>query len=301
MRAGAVFVLYSPNEAYLANLATAAAGCPDLVAVDNTPEPDPALHARLRESGVRVVAQRNQGGLAGALNVGAELLFADGADVVFFLDQDSAVDEDFFTAMLDVCATIPGDSFLLGPRIYETTMDVYMSVAPPDGGAPVSVAEVTDGLLPASMVISSGSLITAAAWHTLGPLREDYFIEFLDAEYGMRAHALGVPVYVTPAVTLRQTWANTKRHGGVHTSHADPRRRYYMVRNGLDASARYDLPRRSYLRLAVREALAVLALERGKAGKLAAIAAGVADGYRGRLGRFEDRQPHLARRLGKHD
>ncbi|MGY2876275.1 rhamnosyltransferase [Marmoricola sp. URHA0025 HA25] len=299
MRAGVVFVLYNPTEEFLENLATARAQSDRLVAVDNTPEPSTRLHERLRDDGVRVIANRNTAGLAGAFNRGAEALFDDGADAVVLLDQDSKIDDGFLGAMIGVCEQVPDDAFILGPKIHETTMDVTMTVPAPDDGPERDISGETTGLFEARMVISSGSVITAPAWHRLGPFREDYFIEFLDAEYCLRARQRGVPVYVTAAATLRQTWANTRRHGAVHTSHADASRRYYMVRNAMDASRRYDVPRRRVLQLAAREAVAVIALERDKLLKLAAIVAGVADGARGRLGELAERRPRLKRSLDR--
>lgn len=292
-------MLYNPTEEFLLNLATARAQCEDLVAVDNTPEPSTELHERLRDDGVRVIANRNSAGLGGAFNRGTEALFEEGADVVLLLDQDSKIDDGFVAVMIAACEQVPDDAFILGPKIHETTMDVVMTVPAPDGELERNIADETTGLFEARMVISSGSAITESAWRRLGPFREDYFIEFLDAEYCLRARERGVPVYVTAAVTLRQTWANTRRHGAVHTSHADASRRYYMVRNAMDTSRRYGVPRRRVLQLAAREVVAVIALEQHKLPKLFAIAAGVADGARGRLGALGERQPRLMRSLDR--
>lgn len=298
MHAGVVFVLYRPTEKFLTHLATVRAGCPDVVAVDNTPDPDPALHERVRATGVRLLDNRNRGGLGGAFNRGARLLFEGGADLVVLLDQDSEVDEGFVADMVHECAAVPGAAYVVGPKIYEQTMGVYMGVAPPDDGPERDISDETSGLIPARMVISSGSAISAGAWDELGEFREDYFIELIDAEYGLRARERGVPVYVAPAVTLRQTWANTRKHGRMYASHTDASRRYYMIRNALDASRRYGYPQRQILPMAAREAVAVVALEKRKLGKLAAIAAGIVDGTRGRLGPFAECRPRLARRLG---
>ena len=52
---GLIFVLYEPTEEFLENLARARAFCPNLVAVDNSPEADLPLHDFLREQGIRLL------------------------------------------------------------------------------------------------------------------------------------------------------------------------------------------------------------------------------------------------------
>ena len=73
---GLIFVLYHPTEEFLANLSKARAVCSSVVAVDNSPEADLQLHEVLREQGMQVIFNRNEGGLAGAYNKGAEALLA---------------------------------------------------------------------------------------------------------------------------------------------------------------------------------------------------------------------------------
>ena len=71
---GLIFVLYEPTEEFLENLAKARAFCPNMVAVDNSPEADLRLHEFLHEQGIKLIFNRNKGGLAGAYNRGAEVL-----------------------------------------------------------------------------------------------------------------------------------------------------------------------------------------------------------------------------------
>ena len=70
---------------------------------------------------------------------------------------------------------------------------------------PVRIDEQTAGLFPTLCIISSGSAISAAAYRKLGAFREDYFIEYIDIEYSLRASSQNVPVYMNAAVTLRQS------------------------------------------------------------------------------------------------
>jgi rhamnosyltransferase len=97
---GLVFVLYRPAKEFVDNLLRLSTACPNVAAVDNSPDPDGDLHALLRERGVQVILNSNRGGLAGAYNRGADALLARGCEAFFLLDQDSAIEGSFFEKML---------------------------------------------------------------------------------------------------------------------------------------------------------------------------------------------------------
>jgi hypothetical protein len=161
----------------------------------------------------------------------------------------------------------------------------------------VPIADQTCGLFPTMGVISSGSMISAAAYRRIGPFREDYFIEYLDGEYSMRALRAGVPIYVNAAVTLRQNFGNIRRHGKLFSTNHAAWRRYYVARNCVHCFSTY----REYLGLhwlssifVLQQAIMVLFFETQKLKKLLALTSGYVDGVLGRLGSFEERHPRLA-------
>lgn len=295
---GLIFVLYLPSAEFVRNLQKARAICPTVVAVDNSPEPDPRLHERLREGGTTVIDNRNRGGLAGAYNRGAEALLARGCEVIFLLDQDSDIDESFFSRMMRACAGLGTDTFLLGPKIHEINLGRCMPVIPPGRRfpRPRRIDDETGGLFPTLFIISSGTALSAAAYRKLGAFREDYFIEYIDIEYGLRASSQDVPVYMNAEVTMRQTTGHIVRHGKLFTTHHAAWRRYYGARNAVHALWRYRsrwslhwLPGL----LALHQALCVALFEDQKARKLVAIGCGYLDGLFGRLGTFESRHPRI--------
>lgn len=297
---GLIFVLYHPTEEFLDNLAKARATCPNVVAVDNSPEADARLHESLREQGIQVIFNRNNGGIAGAYNKGAEVLLSQQCEVVFLLDQDSDIDASFFTKMMQTCIELGTDMFLVGPKIYEINLQKCMPIFPPGKRfpKPVRIDDQTAGLFPTLCIISSGSAISAAAYRKLGAFREDYFIEYVDIEYSLRAWSQDVPVYMNAAVTMRQTAGQIERHGKRFTTNHPAWRRYYGARNAVHCLNLY----RSYWEglhwlsalLAIQQVMRVLRFEPQKLEKATAIACGYLDGLFGRLGTFEGRHPHIA-------
>jgi rhamnosyltransferase len=295
---GLIFVLYQPTEDFLGNLVKARAACPNVVAVDNSPEEDLRLHERLREQGMQVIFNRNEGGIAGAYNKGAEVLLARQCDLIFLLDQDSDIDASFFAGMMQAAAGLSG-AFLIGPKIYEIALQKCMPVIPPDKRfpKPFRIDDQTAGLFPTLCIISSGSAISAAAYRKLGAFREDYFIEYIDIEYSLRANSRNVPVYMNAALTLRQTNGRIERHGKLFTTNHAAWRRYYIARNAVHCLHLY----RSHWGLhwfsglmAMQDAIRVLLFDSQKLKKIIAIACGYVDGMFGRLGTFERRHPHIA-------
>ncbi|KRA76534.1 hypothetical protein ASD78_02520 [Lysobacter sp. Root667] len=297
-RYGLIFVLYQPGPEFVDNLRRARAICADLVAIDNSPEPDASLHRALHDEHIDVLVNRNRGGLAGAYNRGAEVLLARGCEVIFLLDQDSKIEASFFEQMMQACATLGTDSFVLGPRVYEINLRKCMPTFPPGRRfpRPVRMTERSQGLFPTLFVISSGSAISAAAYRKLGAFREDYFIEYIDIEYGLRASSQGVPVLMNADVVMNQTTGQIRRHGKLYTTHHVAWRRYYGARNAVHClrlyKAHWGLHWLSGA-LALHQGLCVALFEPDKLRKLTAIACGYFDGRRGKLGTFERLHPRI--------
>lgn len=296
---GVIFVLYHPNAAFLRNLDKAAKAGQNVVAVDNSPQPDAALYETLQRQGTTVVHNANRGGLAGAYNRGAEILLGRGCEVIFLLDQDSDIGEDFFAAMMLACEREEQDAFILGPKIYEIHLEKFMVVLPPGRRwpKPLKMRDPEEGLFDTLFVISSGSAISAQAYRRLGAFREDYFIEYIDIEYGLRANSQGIPVRMNAAVTMRQTTGQIERHGRLFTTNHAAWRRYYGARNGVFTLRLY---RKHWALhwlgglLALHQSLCVLLFEPQKLRKVLAVACGYVDGRRGRLGTFESLHPRIA-------
>jgi len=296
---GLVFVLYYPTEEFLGNLAKAGSVCSNVVAVDNSPEADMRLHALLREQGIRVIFNHNMGGLAGAYNRGVEVLLAQECEVVFLLDQDSEIDVSFFEEMMKACIELGTEVFLIGPKIYEVNLGRCMPVFQRAKRTPkrIRIDDKTEGMIPSLCIISSGSAFSAATYRKLGPFREDYFIEYIDIEYSLRAVGQNVPVYMNVAVTMRQTTGKIERHGDTYTTNHAAIRRYYGARNAVHClsvhRAQWGAQWVSTL-LAFLQVLRVLQYESQKLQKVVAVVCGYFDGVFGKLGLFEARHPKIA-------
>lgn len=298
---GAVVVLWQPQPEHVEHLERVRGACRHLLAVDNSPQADAALHARLRASGIEVLHNANRGGISGAYNRGARALFGAGREVVFLLDQDSQLGDDFFAGMMRACAhaRADGEAFIVGPKVYEVNLGRHLPVFSPQARLPKPerIDERDEGLVPTLFVISSGSAISAAAFARVGEFREDYFIEYVDIEYGMRATRTGVPVLVNTEVRMRQQVGQYVKRGIFSTSNHVAWRRYYASRNAVHAlrsnASRWSIHWLIEL-LTLHQVACVLVCEQHKLRKVVAIAVGYFDGLFGKLGTFEQRHPRVA-------
>lgn len=296
---GAVVVLWQPKPEHVEHLERLRGACRHLLAVDNSPQADPALHARLRAAGIEVRHNGNRGGISGAYNLGARALFDAGRQVAFLLDQDSQLSEGFFDGMMRACARAGGDAFIVGPKVFEANLGRYLPVFSPQLRLPKPerIDERSEGLVPTLFVISSGSAISAAAFRRLGEFREDYFIEYVDIEYGLRATRNDVPVLVNTEVEMRQQVGQYVKRGVFSTSNHVAWRRYYASRNAVHAlrsnASRWSIHWLIEL-LTLHQVACVLVCEQHKLRKVVAIAVGYFDGVFGKLGPFEQRHPRVA-------
>lgn len=293
MKHGTLVTLYKPSAAQIDHLLGLPAYSPAVVAVDNSPVVDRELHARLAAHGVDVVANHNRGGIAGAFNAGVEFLIRRGCDVFFIFDQDSTVPADYFERMLAGCATIGDTRFMVGPRIFNRNFrrNLPLFTVGRWSARITPIGDGAHGLLPCSVIISSGTAISLDAYRALGRFREDFFIDHVDAEYCMRAQANGVPVRVNADVSLphelgspsaRQHWPR------VEIFDQSALRHYYAARNCILVARDYwrRYPAMLLINLITLKHVAFILLHaRDKRTKLHAILCGVTDGLRGRYGR----------------
>jgi GT2 family glycosyltransferase len=300
MAPGALVVLFHPSDAHVSNLLRLAHLVENVVAVDNSPVVNAQLHQHLQAAGIDIVPNFNKGGVAGAYNRGIERLIQKKCQVLFIFDQDSAVPDDYFTQMLDACLTLDSPHFLVGPKILDINVNRYLPahVVRRFGVTQIPITSQKSGLVSCSSVITSGSVMSAKTYRTLGPFREDYFIDHVDTEYSFRAVCKGVPVYINTSVVLTHEVGKRTDHKLLCFKliqwNTGPQRQYYSARNCIHVSRRYGarFPLLVLINIiTMQQILSIGLYERDKRKKFVAMMVGIIDGLRGRHGPFETCRP----------
>lgn len=143
-----------------------------------------------------------------------------------------------------------------------------------------------------ALVITSGSLNNLSTYKHLGPFREDFFIDYVDTEYCLRAQQFGYKLVVAWNAILYHRLGNQqkKQIGGLilrPTFHS-PIRWYYIHRNRMAMYGMYALRFPFWMIydffISVYAFLKMLIYEDMKWQKIKAVILGIADGLLCRMG-----------------
>jgi rhamnosyltransferase len=179
----AVIVTYHPDEGFWhrAELISRQAG--HLVIVDNSSSGEFRKELRQFADGhnVELILNQTNLGIAAALNQGALRAIARNAEWALLFDQDSTVHDDFLTTLAKVVESLDEGRRNRLAVIGSNYNAAQRRQAVPDA-VPGSWSEER-------FVITSGSLLNLCAFQETGPFREEFFIDWVDCEYSLRARA----------------------------------------------------------------------------------------------------------------
>lgn len=236
----AIVVLYGPDLALLERGIESVAEQVDAIyLVDNTVAPLPGLTTLLLKWGklVRYMPLSCNKGIAAAQNLAiAECLHA-GYSHLFFLDQDTVTPADLTAKLLrsehDLVESgirvgavgplfVDHKSQVLSYAIRYAWFRALKIFIEPPGSGPVE----------ADWLISSGSLIRSSVIEEVGAMREDLFIDWVDAEWGLRARGKGFRSFIAPDAIMEHSIGDDSVELFNHSFNMHSvARNYYIVRN----------------------------------------------------------------------
>ena len=172
-------------------------------------------------------------GIGAAQNRGIERALACGASHVLLMDDDSLPAPDMVPCLLAALAAHPSAAAVgachVDPRRQAERMPFSVVKRGRLQWLPCSGAgEVWE----VDHVIASGCLIPAPVFSAVGWMREDFFIDWVDTEWCLRARGLGYRIYGACAGRLEHTLGDkvVRVMGREIPVHA-PWRHYYQARN----------------------------------------------------------------------
>jgi len=307
----AVVVTFHPYEAYLRELLEILLPQVErVVLVDNTPGSDDAvgrLVARMPDMGCRIqlVALGRNLGVATALNIGMRASFDAGCTHVLLSDQDSVPAANMVSCLLDADRSLRREGAAIaavGPAMLNQTVEQPFRFVARRRGLPWYVYDVPSSsrpLIKVASLITSGSLLSRSAVESVGPMREDLFVDYIDIEWCQRAHAKGLPSYACASAKLTQRMGDRTLRiwllGWRRISEYSPLRLYYQFRNSaylcrMDCvEAAFKLGQPWFW---LGKLYAYLLFSGQKKASLRMMCRGWIDGLAGRLGCFEPSGVH---------
>jgi rhamnosyltransferase len=327
----AIVVTYHPDRELPARMHRILRQIGSLIVVDNGSSDEETRMLRMMAANPRIdlVLNADNLGVASALNIGIARAAARGFEWVLLLDQDSVPRDDMVQQLETVRAAYPSPSQLavIGsnftdvnkespearaavgahaagtPEAGADAVGAHAAGAPEAGadavgahaaGVPEGGADAADALWEElDYVITSGSLISLAAYTAIGPFREELFIDYVDMDYCLRARARGFRVIKTRTPLMTHAIGAYTQHRWLGktkwTTNHSPDRRYYIARNDTVMLREYgNYPAglwrwKSFVR-SFRLCKRIALYERMKLPKIMAVGQGWWHGVRGRLG-----------------
>jgi rhamnosyltransferase len=299
-----LIVTYNPPSDFFSSLDTFYSQLDQIILVDNGSDPESRRRLEqellLRKQSLIVLFNETNLGIATALNQGFKWAVEQGYDYLLAFDQDSQPEPGMVQVMLDVFNSYEGDGRLavVAPVIGDPQVKVKARYLRVKNGLFFERASCDSFILDnVTIVITSGSLYDLEVYQRIGQFRDDFFIDYVDTEYCLRANQYGYKIAVACDAYLHHRLGNRQRRmllGRAHypTFHS-ALRWYYISRNRIPMLRQYATRSLHWLLYEIIASLytimRMLLFETQKVVKLRALFLGTLDGIRGRLGKAPEK------------
>lgn len=207
---------------------------PDVFIVDNASHNASQI---VEDDGVNVIFLSDNIGLAAAQNVGLKKIVAADYDGVLFFDQDSEPTPDFISQLIQATIALEVQGHKVGgvgPVFYDPRTNTDYPHEMISGLRIKKVYPTSDQPLRASFLINSGMLVSTQALQQIGMMRSEFFIDYVDIEWCLRAARKDYLFFAIPKAKMSHTIGDERVEAmGREVSIHSPIRRYYLARNAL--------------------------------------------------------------------
>lgn len=298
-----LIVTYNPSPDFFKRLDSFCNELDKVIVVDNGSDPRIQLQlkqeAERREATLAVILNENNLGIATALNQGFMWALGHGYQNIIAFDQDSYPAPGMIPAMVEVFSTYAGDGRLavVAPVPIDHQVNNSPRFVRPKNKLLFERASCVDHVLDdITIVITSGALYDLSAYQKVGPFQDDFFIDYVDTEYCLRARKHGYRIVVACDARLHHRLGARQKRELLGRSHYptfhSPLRWYYISRNRIPMLRQYALRFPHWLMYEIVAStyvlLRMLLFESHKLAKLKAFFLGTLDGLRGRMGKAAD-------------
>jgi rhamnosyltransferase len=233
-----VVVTFRPEQAVLHKIANYTKYLDFVIVADNTG----AEHVSTffsRQTKLEYIDLIFNGGVAKALNIGANRAIELGYSWLLMLDQDSVLSQTAYMALKkQITDQDVSDIGIVSANQVSRAWKVKRNASRSD------ISEV-------DLLMTSGSILNLDAFRKCGPFKEDLFIDHVDHEYCLRLQKDGYRTIQCSNIVLDHVLGEERRATifGRNVTFVDhkPFRLYYFVRNGLYVGAKFFWYRPQFL------------------------------------------------------
>jgi rhamnosyltransferase len=294
-----VIVTFNPTEDFLIHLDALREQVTSVTIVDNgsTGSSKSMLSRLANDRKVYLLSNDSNLGVAKALNQGFHWAKEKGFNWVLSMDQDSFPAKNMVKEMLEIFYQYPHRDkvVIVSPQVSDPQISIKARYLQPRLKLFFKRATCEDDWLDdISIVITSGSLHNLKAYEMVGIFREDFFIDYVDTEYCLRAVSKGYKIIVACNARLYHRLGNRRRVqiGPLvfYPTFHSPDRWYYLGRNRIPMIRAYGCRFPHWLLYDFIAGLyglsRMLLFEDAKRNKLGAFFCGIRHGLQGRMGKM---------------
>ncbi|MBN3217265.1 rhamnosyltransferase [Pectobacterium polaris] len=153
---------------------------------------------------------------------------------VVFFDQDSIISDFFISELIDAESelSLNGEKVAaVGPSFFDPTNNQFYP-ATVYSGPFIKRVFLEEHPVEVTFLIASGCMIRKETLDSIGYMKEELFIDYIDVEWSLRAKSKGYKVFIAPKAKMAHRIGDKRisflgRTISIHS----PFRRYYLVRN----------------------------------------------------------------------
>ena len=211
----------------------------DIVVVDNGSREDVKKSlAQKHAMNVHCVLLGQNTGIATAHNCGIKFARQLGADYVILFDQDSEPTHDMVSLLLNAWRRMTAQGHkvaAVGPRYIDDRQKNPPPFIRVKGLNRVrGQCETPDCVVPVDYLVSSGCLMPMTVLNDVGGMRDDFFIDYVDIEWGLRAKNRGYQSFGFCGAKMRHSLGDCPiEFFGRKLPLHSPLRHYYHFRNAI--------------------------------------------------------------------
>ncbi|RHX91226.1 rhamnosyltransferase [Leptospira yasudae] len=255
----AVIVTYNPEfSKTFRNILNLNENKVPVLVVDNHSKNTEAIRSQIKKPNLLLENSKNLG-LGFALNRGIAYAKKNGYSHVWLFDQDSLLESTAARVFLEKVKTFEQEASLgqskvasFGPNIFDSVKNrnIY------------GLNETSDAILDASFLITSGSYYPLHVFDEVGPIQEDFFIDYLDYEWCFRANHKGYVHKIIATAKMNHSIGNRSKNifGIFKIAIHSPFRWYFLFRNGIWMCKLPHVPFRFKLELFIKSSLRLVLL-----------------------------------------
>ena len=237
--------------------------------------------------------------MATALNQGFSWAIEQGFEQIFAFDQDSCPTTGMITTLQNKYNGYADNNHLaiVAPVVGDKQVNIHARFLRPKKGLFFERRFCKEQILSnISFSITSGALYNLKTYQAIGGFEDDFFIDYVDIEYCLRANQHSYKIIAACDAYLEHRLGDREKRKLLGRDHYptfhSPLRWYYISRNRIPMLKKYALRFPHWLSFEIISSLYILIrmllFENQKTTKLRAIFLGTRDGFRGQMGKASD-------------